>query len=215
MNSDFDEHYRHLYHSHLGFAWLEEIFPWLPLLAGMLVTVAMVWILLLLLGVDLAEQSQRCCGLASMRSTVRRRWHGAVRAHATTAQQFAAYECTPAAVAQHPDLADVTRPATALFIDAFVEANGLATEHYPGAEHAERFIQAAQRAQRSWHVAVDRARHRAVSRPTPHGRVVLHQTVASRHTERTPTRSGRHRAPDRHPQHSYDRPVQMRLVPPH
>jgi hypothetical protein len=205
MNPDFGEHH-HRFH-HLGFVRLEEVIPWLPLLAGMLMTVAVVWILVMLLEANPSEQSQR--------AAVRQRWHGAVRAHATTAQQFAAYECTPAAVAELPDLANVTRPATALFIDAFAEANELATDRYPGAQHAERFIQAAQRAQRAWRAAVDTARHRAVSRPTPHGRVGLYQTVASRHTEPTPTRSGRHRAPDRHPQHSYDRPVQMRLVSPH
>jgi hypothetical protein len=40
--------------------------------------------------------------LASLRAQRRQRWHGAVRAHAATAQQFAAYECTPAGVAQIP-----------------------------------------------------------------------------------------------------------------
>jgi hypothetical protein len=65
-------------------------------------------------------------------------------------------------VAEHPDLADVTRPATAPVIDAFIEANGLATEHYPGAQHAERFIRAVQGAQRAWQVAVDTARHSGI-----------------------------------------------------
>lgn len=149
MNSDYGGHGHHFYHHHLGFNRLPEAFPWLPPLAGMLVTVAIVWLLIVLLVDVLSEQSQRASRPATTRATMRQRWYGAVRAHATTAQQFAAYECTPTAVAQHPDLADVTRPATALFIDAFTEANGLATEHYPGAQHAKRFIRAAQGAQRA------------------------------------------------------------------
>lgn len=136
MNSDYGGPGHHFYHHHLSFPWLPEVFPWLPSLAGLLVTVAVVWLLVILLVDVLSAQSQRALQPATTRATMRHRWYGAVRAHAATAQQFAAYECTPTAVAEHPDLADVTRPATALFINAFTEANELATEHYPGAQHA-------------------------------------------------------------------------------
>ena len=178
----------------------------------MLVTVAVVWLLIVLVGDVLSEQSQRASQPASTRATLRQRWYGAVRAHATTAHQFAAYECTPTAVAEHPDLADVTRPATALFIEAFTEANGLATEHYPGAQHAERFIQAAQGAQCAWQVAVDTARHSGISRPAPHKRVLLHPQG---HTDCASTRPGRHRAPARGPRHSLDLLAQTRSQPRH
>jgi hypothetical protein len=178
MDPYFGEHHHHLYHHHLGFTGLHETFQWLPLLAGMLVTIAVAWILLILLGGDRFQQNQPASGLPSIPNPVRQRWHGTVRSHAATAQQFAAYECSPAAVAQRPDLADVTRPATALFIDAFAEANALATKHYPGTEHAEQFIQAAQRAQRAWQTAVDTARHSGLSRSTADQRVLLNQTLA-------------------------------------
>ena len=212
MNSDYGEHGHHFYHHHPGFPRLPEAFPWLPPLAGMLVTVAAIWLLVILLGDVLSEQNQRAARPASRRAAMRRRWYGAVRAHATTAQRFAAYECTPTAVAEHPELADVTRPATALFIDAFTEANGLATEHYPGAQHAERFIRAAQRAQRAWHAAVDTARHSGTSRSTPHEGVLLPPPW---HADWASTRPGRHRAPAQGPRHSLDRPARMRAHPQH
>jgi hypothetical protein len=212
MNSDYGEHRHHFYHHRLGFVWRPEAFPWLPLLAGMLVTVAVVWLLIVLLGDVLSQQSQRPSRPASTRATIRQRWNAAVHAHASTAQQYAAYECTPTAVIEHPDLADVTRPTTALFIDAFTEANGLATEHYPGPHHAERFIRAAQSAQRAWQVALDTARHNRISRSTPHERVLLPPQL---HTDGTSTRPGRHRAPAQGPRHSQDRPAQMRSHPQH
>ena len=232
MYSDFGERHHHFYHHYPHVGWLHEMFP-LFVLADMLVMVAVAWLLLILLAGDPSERSQHSSGLASLRASVRQRWHGAVRTHAATARQFAAYECTPAAVDQHPDLADVTCPATALFIDAFAEANGLATEHYPGAQHAARFIQAAQRAQWAWQAAVAAARHGEVSQVTPHQPVLLHQAVTSppvqaqsprthrrfdapkRHTDSTLTRPGRHRASARHRQHSLDRPpVPLKLPPP-
>jgi hypothetical protein len=121
----------------------------------MLVMVAVAWILLILLGGDRFEPTQRVSGLPSISTAIRQRWHDAVRAHAATT---IAYECTPAALAQRPDLADVTRPATASFIDAFAEANALATDQFLGAEHAERFIHAARRAQQAWRAAADSSR---------------------------------------------------------
>jgi hypothetical protein len=167
MNSDFGHRHHHLDHYHLGFAGLPTIIPWLPLLSGMLVMVTVAWILLILLGGDRFQPPQRVSGLPSIPTAVRQHWHGAVRAHAVTVQQFVAYDCTPTALAQRPDLADVTRPATALFIDAFAEANALATDHYPGAQHAERFIHAAQQAQQAWRAAVDTSRDREHSRSIP------------------------------------------------
>ena len=98
--------------------------------------------------------------------------------HAATAWEFAAYECNPAAVLRHPGLADVTRPATALFIDAFAEANALVTDEYPGVEHAERFISAAQRAQRTWRDAVDAAQRSGPAWFAPGERVLVNQLLA-------------------------------------
>lgn len=185
MNSDFGHH-----HDHLGFAGPPGILSWLPLLSGMLVMVAVALILLILLADDRFTPTQRVSRLPSISPAVRQRWHGAVRAHAATAQQFVTYECTPAALAQRPDLADVTRPATALFIDAFADANALATDHYPGAEHAERFIHAAQRAQQAWRAAVDTSRDSDHSRSTPPQHVLTHAFAPSRWPKAAQARTG-------------------------
>lgn len=223
MDPDFGERHHHLYYDHLRFAGLHETFQWLPLLAGILATVAVAWILLILLGGDRFQQSRSEARLPSNFDPVRQRWHCAVRSHTATAQQFADYECTPVAVAQRPDLADVTRPATALFIDAFAEVNALATEHYPGTKHAEQFIQAAQRAQRAWQTALDTACHSGFSLSTAGQRLPLnsrhedgprdsHQRTQSRIvalqrvTGWAPTGPGRHRAQARDPRHAADRP---------
>lgn len=233
MDPDFGARHHHLYHDHLGFTGLHETFQWLPLLASILVAVAIALVLLILLGGDRFQQSQPTFGLPSTPDPARQRWHGAVRSHAATAEQFAAYECTPAAVAQHPDLADVTRPATALFIDAFAEANALATEHYPGEKHAEQFIQATQRAQRAWQAAMDTVCHSGLFRSTADERALLNETLAllvrpqglphegersnahqrtryrlvapEQHIDSTLTRPGRHRA-QADPPHTADRP---------
>ncbi|HZD14289.1 MAG TPA: hypothetical protein VE196_04020 [Pseudonocardiaceae bacterium] len=104
------------------------MFEWLPLLAGILVVVAAARALL---GGDRFESASRAVGPRRPLDPVRKRWRSAVCSHASAARKFADYECDPAAVLRHPDLADVTRPATALFIDAFAEANALSTDEYP------------------------------------------------------------------------------------
>lgn len=158
MDPDFAQRRHHFhYPHHLGFAGLHGLFlfEWLPLLVCLLVTVAVAWILF---GGNQFEPTSRAIGRHRRTAdSVRRHWQSAVRCLAVTAGQFAAYECDPVAVLRHPELADVTRPATARFIHAFTEANALATDEYPGVKHAERFIPAAQRAQRSWQDAVDAA----------------------------------------------------------
>jgi len=180
MEPDFGDHHHHLYHHHPGFGGLHEGFEWLPVLAGAFVTVAVAWMLLILLSGDRLEPTLRAAGLGCVQDPVRKRWHDAMNSHAATAREFAAYECDLAAVLRHPDLADVTRPATALFIDAFVEANALATERYPGVEHAERFTRAAQRGQRAWRAAVDAAQPSRVASFASGERVLLNQLLAPR-----------------------------------
>ena len=89
---------------------------------------------------------------------MRPRWDAAVARHAETAQAYTALECDPVAVLHRPALADVTEPATSRLVDAFAEATALATDAYPGAEAGERFVAAAERADRAWQAAVDRVR---------------------------------------------------------
>lgn len=206
VDSNFGERHHHFYHHHhLGFGGPHVVFEWLPLLAGMLVTVAVAW---MLLGDDRFGRASRAFTLPR-HDSVRQRWHGAVCSHAVTAQQFAAYECDPSAVLRHPDLADVTRPATALFIDAFADANALSTHEYPGVKHAERFIDAAQRAQRTWRDAVDAAQR---SGPTWIERRSAHQPARrpvhiERHTDWLPIPPGRHRAQAPGPRHARLEPL--------
>ena len=88
---------------------------------------------------------------------MRPRWDAAVARYAETAQAYAAYECDPAAVLHRPALADVSEPATARFVDAFAEATALLTDAYPGPQAGERFVAAAEGADRAWQAAVDAA----------------------------------------------------------
>ena len=60
MDPDFGEHHHHFsYHHHSGFAGLHQVFEWLPLLAGVLLTVAVARILL---GGDKFEPTSRAVG---------------------------------------------------------------------------------------------------------------------------------------------------------
>ena len=116
--------------------------------------------------------------LAARRDTVRPRWDAAVARHAATAQAYAAFECDPAAVLHRPALADVTEPATSRFVDAFAEATALATDTYPGAAAGERFVQAAEQAERSWRAAVDAADRVRAARFAPGERALIDQVLA-------------------------------------
>jgi len=72
-------------------------------------------------------------------------------------------------VLHRPALADVGVAATARFVDAFAEATALVTDAYPGPQMAERFVAAAERADRAWTAAVDAAdRVLALARSSPH-----------------------------------------------
>jgi hypothetical protein len=116
--------------------------------------------------------------LAARRDTVRPRWDAAVARHAETARAYAAFECDPAAALHRPALADVTEPATARFVDAFAEATALATDAYPGPELGERFVLAAEGADRAWKAAVDAADRVRAARFAPGERALLDQTLA-------------------------------------
>ena len=87
----------------------------------------------------------------------RERWAGAVARHRATAQAYAEFECDLRAVLRLPALADVARPATGRFVDAFAEANALHTEEVPGAAGAQRFVEAVERAAQAWAAAVESA----------------------------------------------------------
>ena len=84
-------------------------------------------------------------------------WHDAVDRHRVTCQAFADVECDLDALLRLPALADVSQPATARFVDAFAEANGLDSEEFPGPEHARRFVAAVEHAERTWAAAVEAA----------------------------------------------------------
>jgi hypothetical protein len=123
--------------------------------------------------------AERARALRAARSdTVRPRWDAAVARHAETARAYAAFECDPAAVLHRPALADVTEPATARFVDAFAEATALATDAYPGPEAGERFVAAAERADRAWTAAVDAADRVRAARFSPGERALIDQALA-------------------------------------
>ena len=142
-----------------GWSFLPALFPLLMVL----------WVIYRWYALDLFAERARIvrAARAARRDTVRTRWDAAVARYAETAQAYAAFECDPAAVLHRPALADVTEPATSRFVDAFAEATALSTDAYPGAEAGERFVAAAERADRAWHAAVDAADRvrAAASRP--------------------------------------------------
>jgi hypothetical protein len=109
---------------------------------------------------------------------VRPRWDAAVARFAQTAQAYGAFECDLAAVLHRPALADVGEPATARFVDAFAEATALVTDAYPGPQAAERFVAAAERADRAWQAAVDAADRVRAGRFAPGERALIEQTLA-------------------------------------
>jgi len=105
----------------------------------------------------------------------RDRWTDAVARHRTTAETFAAFECDLRAVLRLPALADVSRPATARFVDAFAEANALRTEEFPGSAYAERFVGAVERAEQAWTAAVEAAERTRDARFAPGERRLIGQ----------------------------------------
>jgi hypothetical protein len=152
----------------------DAVFPFFPVLSALL-------LLLLLLhrvyGLDNLARKARAA-VVGRPDPVRPRWDAAVARHAGTARAFGAFECDPAAVLHRPALADVGEPATARFVDAFAEATALATDAYPGPEAGERFVAAAERAERAWQAAVDAADRVRAARFAPGERALLEQTLA-------------------------------------
>jgi hypothetical protein len=138
------------------------------------------WIIYRWYALDLFAERARVvrAARAARRDTVRARWDAAVARYAQTAQAYAAFECDATAVLHRPALADVTEPATSRFVDAFAEATALATDAYPGAEAGERFVAAAERADRAWRAAVDAADRVRVARFAPGERALIDQILA-------------------------------------
>jgi hypothetical protein len=138
-----------------------------PMLAG-LMTVA---VLLALLWLARHAWTDR----TALPDGARSRWDRAVHRHGTVASAFARYECDPVAVLANPALADVRRPATARFVDAFAEAGALLTDRYPGAETAAAFGTAVEREERAWAAAVASAERSGDAHFTAEERDVLEQ----------------------------------------
>jgi len=138
-----------------------------PMLAGLM----MVAVLLALLWIARHAWPDR----AGLSDGDRSRWDRAVHRHGTVASAFARYECDPVAVLANPALADVRRPATARFVDAFAEAGALLTDRYPGAEAAAAFGAAVEREERAWAAAVAAAERSGDAHFTAAERDVLEQ----------------------------------------
>lgn len=100
-------------------------------------------------------------------------WRAAADRFGAVAAAYAAFECDPLAVLRTPALVDASVPATARFVDAFAEAQALATDGWPGAAHATLFTAAAEHAERAWEAARDvAARLRLASIPEAERRSV-------------------------------------------
>ena len=153
-----------------GWSILPVLFPLLMVL----------WIIYRWYAIDLFAERARVvrAARAARRDTVRARWDAALARYAQTAQAYAAFECDAAAGLHRPALADVTEPATSRFVDAFAEATALATDAYPGAVAGERFVVAAEGADRAWRAAVDAADRVHVARFAPGERALIDQILA-------------------------------------
>ena len=171
--------------------------PWVDgphwsILPSLFPLLMVLWVLYRWYALDRFATSTRRA-LAAQRDTVRPRWDAAVARHGETAQAYAAFECDPEAALPRPALAAGTPPAparvvaaiaaaparaTARFVDAFAEATALATDTYPGAELGERFVLAAERAERSWTAAVEAAERVRAARFAPGERALVEQVLA-------------------------------------
>lgn len=164
-------------HPHGPPPWMDGSDAAWSLLPGLLPLLLVLWIVYRWYLLDTLAERRRAV-LAARRDTVRPRWDAAVARHAATAQAYAAFECDPAAVLHRPALADVTELATSRFVDAFAEATALATDAYPGATAGERFVHAAEQAERSWRAAVDAADRVRAARFAPGERALIEQVLA-------------------------------------
>lgn len=147
---------------------------WGPL-PGLLLALLMAGLLLRLTGYD-RVLAERLRALLS-RDDARAGWRSARDRYDRTAAAFAAYECDPAAVLARPALADVTRPATARFVEEFAVATALRTDEHPGTARAAEFVAAAEAAERAWSAAVDAADRSRAAGFAPGERALLDQTV--------------------------------------
>jgi hypothetical protein len=152
----------------------DDGFPFLPVLFTLLM---LLWLVHRTYGLDTIAGRVRTA-VRGRPDPVRPRWDAAVTRQAETARAYAAFECDPAAVLHRPALADVGEPATARFVDAFAEATALATDAYPGPVAGERFVLAAERAERAWLAAVDAADRVRVARFAPGERALVDQALA-------------------------------------
>lgn len=155
--------------------WVDGADVFLPFLSALLPLLLLMWVLSRWFLLDaLAARGRDVPALDG----VRQRWDAAVTRYGETARAYAAFECDPAAVLHRPALADVGEPATARFVDAFAEATALLTDAYPGPQAAERFVVAAERADRAWTAAVDAAERVRAARFAPGERALLEQTLS-------------------------------------
>ncbi|WP_214404562.1 hypothetical protein [Pseudonocardia lacus] len=106
-----------------------------------------------------------------------RSWSGARQRFARLRGEYAAFECDPMRVLRLPALTDVSVPSTARFVDAFADAQSLATDRYPGSEHARRFITAADHAARTWTAAREAAERIRLSGLTPAERRTVERVI--------------------------------------
>lgn len=93
------------------------------------------------------------------------------------AREYAAHECDPMAVLHRPALSDVTVPSTGRFVDAFAEAQALETDVFPGPQHADSFVRAADRAVRAWRAAREAADRIRLSGLTPEERSSVERVI--------------------------------------
>jgi hypothetical protein len=106
-----------------------------------------------------------------------RTWPDARDRFAGVRAEYAAFECDPMRVLRLPALTDVSVPSTARFVDAFADAQALATDRHPGPEHARRFVTAAERAVATWAAAREAAERIRLSGLTPAERDAVDRVV--------------------------------------
>ncbi|MCO1658474.1 hypothetical protein [Pseudonocardia humida] len=104
-------------------------------------------------------------------------WATAADRFARVRAEYAAFETDPLQVLRLPALVDASVPSTARFIDAFADAQSLATDRYPGVDHARRFAAAADHAERTWTAARDAAERIRFSGLTPTERGTIERVV--------------------------------------
>lgn len=97
-------------------------------------------------------------------------------------EDYATYECDPYELVRLPALADVTFGPTAVFIEAFYQANQLLTDTEPTEPlAAQKFIDAAEKAGNAWRQAVEAAERVRDTRLGKDERVLLRRAGSSLH----------------------------------